>query len=104
MAGANRSIIGVHVKIGGHLRDEFRYLREDGITGRLRYVELFGRTYRDEILNMYVFHTMNEVREINGNWIRQYKKEHPLDSLDHLTPQEYLDTRNPLKNHNCAGN
>ena len=28
------------------------------------YVERFNRTYRDEILNMYVFRTLNEVREL----------------------------------------
>ena len=34
------------------------------------YVERFNRTYRDEILNMYVFKTLNEVRELIENWIR----------------------------------
>jgi len=33
------------------------------------YVEQFNRTYRDEILNMYVFKTLNEVRELTENWI-----------------------------------
>jgi putative transposase len=34
------------------------------------YVERFNRTYRGEILNMYVFKTLNEVRELTDNWIR----------------------------------
>lgn len=68
------------------------------------YVERFNRTYRDEVLNMYVFRTLNEVREITENWIRQYNEERPHDSLDDLTPQEYLATRNPLENSNYACN
>ena len=31
------------------------------------YIERFNRTYRDEILNMYVFRILNEVRELKDN-------------------------------------
>lgn len=31
------------------------------------YIERFNRTYRDEILNMYVFKILNEVRELKDN-------------------------------------
>lgn len=54
------------------------------------YVERFNRTYRDEILNMYVFKTLNEVRELTDTWIREYNEERPHDSLEDLTPIEYL--------------
>ena len=53
------------------------------------YVERFNRTYRDEILNMYVFRTLNEVREITENWIREYNEERPHDALNDLTPWEF---------------
>ena len=53
-------------------------------------MERFNRTYRDEILNMYVFKTLNEVKNITENWIREYNEERPHDSLDDLTPWEYL--------------
>tara|TARA_R100001377_G_scaffold83259_1_gene64535 strand:+ start:4525 stop:4803 length:279 start_codon:yes stop_codon:yes gene_type:complete len=54
------------------------------------YVERFNRTYRDEILNMYVFKTLDEVRELTENWVREYNEERPHDSLGDLTPWEYL--------------
>ena len=54
------------------------------------YVERFNRTYRDEILNRYLFKTLTEVRELTENWIREYNDERPHDSLDDLTPWEYL--------------
>ena len=54
------------------------------------YVERFTLRYRDEILNMYVFRTLSEVREITDRWIREYNEERPHDALDDLTPSEYL--------------
>ena len=59
------------------------------------YVERFNRTYRDEILNMYVFRNLTEVRELTQNWIKEYNEERPHDSLDDLTPQEYLLAKQP---------
>jgi putative transposase len=54
------------------------------------YIERFNRTYRDKILNMYVFKTLNEVRELTENWIIEYNEERSHDSLNHLTLWEYL--------------
>ncbi|MBL1142296.1 MAG: transposase, partial [Proteobacteria bacterium] len=68
------------------------------------YVERFNRTYRDEILNMYAFKTLTQVREITDNWIREYNEERPHDALGDLTPNEYLMTNNPLENSNLAWN
>jgi putative transposase len=59
------------------------------------YVERFSRAYRDEVLNRYVFRTLKKVLEITEAWMRQYNEERPHDSLDELTPLEYLATRNP---------
>ena len=66
------------------------------------YVERFNRTYRDEILNMYVFRTLSEVREITENWIREYNEERPHDSLGDLTPWEYLAKHEELENSNLG--
>lgn len=68
------------------------------------YVERFNRTYRDEILNMYVFTTLNEVRELTENWIREYNEERPHDSLNDLTPWEYLALHNKPENSNLGCN
>ena len=53
------------------------------------YIERFNRTYRNEILDMYVFRTLAEVRAITENWIDEYNRERPHDSLGDLTPVEY---------------
>ena len=54
------------------------------------YVERFNKTYRTEILDMYAFKTLTEVRERTENWMREYNEERPHDSLGDLTPWEYL--------------
>lgn len=64
------------------------------------YVERFNRTYRDEILNMYVFKTLQEVRKITEDWIREYNEERPHDSLNDLTPWEHLARFNKPENSN----
>jgi len=53
------------------------------------YVERFNRTYRDEVLNMYVFKTLSEVRVITERWMSEYNEERPHDSLNDLTLYEY---------------
>ncbi|WP_443083706.1 IS3 family transposase [Vibrio sp. E14] len=64
------------------------------------YIERFNRTYRTEILDMYVFKTLNEVRELTENWMREYNDERPHDSLNDLTPWEYLARYESRKNSN----
>ena len=50
------------------------------------YVERFNRTYRTEILDMYAFHRLSEVRELTDKWLIEYNEERPHASLDNLTP------------------
>ena len=49
---------------------------------------------------MYVFKTLNEVREITDRWIKEYNEERPHDSLEDLTPIEYLNKYQGLENSN----
>lgn len=53
------------------------------------YIERFNRTYQTEILDFYLFRTLNEAREITGCWLIEYNSERPHESLNNLTPKEY---------------
>ncbi|QTD75048.1 Transposase [Yersinia ruckeri] len=53
------------------------------------FIERFNRTYRTEILDFYLFRTLNEVREITERWLNEYNSERPHKSLNNLTPEEY---------------
>ncbi|MBT6347502.1 MAG: transposase, partial [Nitrospina sp.] len=66
------------------------------------YVERFNRTYRTEVLNMYAFKRLSEVKEITDNWIREYNEERPHDSLGDLTPREYLMANSKQENSKSA--
>jgi putative transposase len=54
------------------------------------FVERFNRTYRTEVLDLYIFKKLKEVREITDNWVIEYNEERPHESLGNLTPKEYL--------------
>jgi len=54
------------------------------------FIERFNRTYRTEILDFYLFRTLNEARKITESWLNEYNSERPHESLNNLTPEEYL--------------
>jgi len=54
------------------------------------FIERFNRTYRTEVLDMFVFKHLTEVEEITERWVKQYNEERPHESLGNLTPKEYL--------------
>ena len=54
------------------------------------YVERFHKTYRHEILNAYLFESMEQVRGLTQEWIWIYNHKRPHDSLGKLTPREFL--------------
>ncbi len=52
-------------------------------------IERFNRTFRDEILNFYVFSRLSEDRENVDNWVIEYNEQWPHESLGNLTPGEF---------------
>lgn len=68
------------------------------------FIERFNRTYRTEILDFYLFRTLNGAREITERWLAEYNSERPHESLDNLTPEEYrLMAAPPLKSQKVRG-
>jgi len=55
------------------------------------YIERFNRTYREEVLDLYLFDSLSEVREITYWWMIGYNEERPHDALRDLTPAEYME-------------
>jgi len=59
------------------------------------FIERFNRSYREAVLDMFVFQSLSEVREQTEKWLKEYNEERPHESLGNLTPREYLLTQNP---------
>lgn len=53
------------------------------------FIERSNRTYWTEMLNFYLFRTLNEAREITERWLAEYNGERPYESMNNLTPEEY---------------
>ena len=53
------------------------------------FIERFNRTYRTEVLNAYVFESLDQVREISAEWFQSYHEERPHDALAGLPPTRY---------------
>lgn len=54
------------------------------------YIERFNRTYRNEMLDLYMSRNLSEVREATYWCMIEYNEQHPQDSLGDLTPTESL--------------
>lgn len=52
-------------------------------------IERYNRTYRTEVLNAYMFESLEQVREISAEWVQSYNEERPHDALAGLPPATY---------------
>jgi putative transposase len=59
------------------------------------FIERFNRSYREAVLDLYVFQTLGEVRGQTEEWLKEYNEQRPHESLGNLTPREFLSTQKP---------
>jgi putative transposase len=53
------------------------------------YIERFNRTYREEVLDMNLFHDITHVQAITDDWLVKYNRKRPHESLGNLTPCQF---------------
>ena len=53
------------------------------------YIERFNRTYRTEVLDLYIFKNLEQARKITEEWLEMYNTERPHEALNNMTPIEY---------------
>jgi putative transposase len=66
---------------------------QPGKPGRNAYIERFNRTYRQEVLDAYLFESIEEVRAVSEHWLLTYNHGRPHDSLGKVPPLTFLPRR-----------
>ena len=65
-----------------------RYI-QPGKPDQNAFIERYNRTYRTEVLNAYVFESLDQVREISAEWLQSYNEERPHEALAGVPPATY---------------
>ncbi|MEM0932140.1 MAG: IS3 family transposase [Bacteroidota bacterium] len=53
-------------------------------------IERFNRSYRQEVLNAYLFESLSQVRTLTEQWVEHYNEKRPHEALQKMTPREFL--------------
>ena len=60
------------------------------------FIERFNRSYREDVLNAYLFESLYQLRELSMNWMIEYNQLHPHQSLNNMSPLKYLEKNQQL--------
>ena len=53
------------------------------------FIERFNRTFREDILDAYLFHSIEEVQVLAQDWLEEYNAIRPHESLGGLPPYQF---------------
>jgi putative transposase len=54
------------------------------------FIERFNRTYREEVLDAYLFHNTDEAQHLSDAWLVDYNERRPHDALGRVPPLTFL--------------
>lgn len=54
------------------------------------YIERFNRTFREDVLDAYLFDDIEQLRDLAWEWMEDYNQNHPHQSLNNFSPNNFL--------------
>lgn len=66
---------------------EIQYI-QPGKPAQNGYIERFNRTYREAILDSYLFKSIKQVQNLTDEWLNHYNEERPHEALKNLAPRK----------------
>ncbi len=54
------------------------------------FIERFNRSYREAVLDMYLFRNLAQVKNLTNEWLEHYNKERPHAALSYVPPDKYI--------------
>jgi putative transposase len=61
------------------------------------YIERFNRSYRQDVLDAYLFGSIDNVKTITEEWLEDCNTARPHDSLGQVPLQTFLPRSNPIR-------
>ena len=69
---------------------------QPGKSDQNAFIERFNRSYRTEVLDVYLFESLAEIRALTERWLVAYNQERPYQSLGRVPPLLFLPRPNAL--------
>lgn len=57
------------------------------------FIERFNRTYREDVLDMYIFENLSDVIRITSEWMRSYNNDRPHEALGNQAAKQFANAK-----------